>query len=62
MSEQPEHQIPDINVLPVRPLVQTLASRDSWVRVTFHGKEPPTKAEIERTIELLCMIRNGWDD
>ena len=41
--------IPEINTLPQRPILQALASPKSWGRVTFYGKEPPTKSEIART-------------
>lgn len=60
MAEQSDKSIPDIDMLPVRPIVQALASKDSWVRIIFYGQQPPTQAELDRTIELLCMIRNGW--
>lgn len=53
--------IPDIYNIPHHPILQTLASKDSWVKVDFFGKQPPTKAEIFRAIELLCMMHNGWD-
>lgn len=56
-----KREIPDINALPARPIMQTLVSKESWVRVVFYGKEPTTKDEIQRTIELLCMIHNGWE-
>lgn len=55
-------RIPHPDLLPVRPMVQALASKDSWVRVVFYGKKAPTVAEIDRTIEILCLIRNGWRD
>jgi hypothetical protein len=54
--------IPDIDLIPRHPILQALASKDSWVKVDFFGKEPPTKAEIFKTIEMLCMMHNGWDD
>lgn len=54
--------IPDIYNIPHRPILQALASKDSWVRVDFFGEQPPTRDEIFRTIELLCMMHNGWDD
>lgn len=60
---EPEQKIklpPSINELPARPILQTLVSKDSWVRVVFYGKEPTTIPEIDRAIELLCMMRNGW--
>ena len=56
------HGIPDIQALPCQPLLQTLVSRDTWVVVNFFGANPPTKAEILRSIELLCMMHNGWTD
>ena len=55
--------IPNINELPCRPLLQTLASKEAWVKVEFFRADiGPTKAEIYRTIELLCMTYNGWED
>lgn len=54
--------IPDINTLPPHPILHTLASKQSWVRVEFFGKEAPTRDEIYRTIELLCMMYDGWPD
>lgn len=52
--------IPDISLQPRHGVLQTLVSRDTWVRVSFFGKEPPTKAEIFRTMELLEMMHSGW--
>jgi hypothetical protein len=54
--------IPDINEVPEKPILQALASRDTWVRVTYHSRNPlpPTRAEIFRTMELLEMMYNYW--
>jgi hypothetical protein len=60
MSNEDKIRIPDLNPAEAHPILQTLASKDSWVRVVFYGPQSPTKAEIERTIELLCMMYNGW--
>lgn len=54
-------EIPDINELPCQPMLQTMVSRDTWVRVQFFRKDTVTRSELYRTIELLCMMYNGWD-
>src|SRR5262249_55633703 len=51
-------KIPDIDALPVHPILQTLASKDSWVRVVFYGKHPPTKAEQDLINEAARILRN----
>lgn len=45
MNRETTVKIPDIRNLPERSMVQALASKDSWVRVVFYSKEPPTKHE-----------------
>lgn len=54
--------IPDISELPQRPILQTLASKSSWVKVDFYKDGPITREEIYRTMELLAMIYNGWSE
>lgn len=55
-------ELPDrVANLPHHQILLTMASMDSWVSVDFYGKEAPTQAEIYRTIELLCLMHNGWD-
>ena len=52
--------IPNIHELPERPILQTLVSKDCWVRVVFYKQEGATRSEIFRTMELLEMMHNGW--
>lgn len=53
--------LPDFNTAEVHPILQAPCSTRSWVRVTFHGNQPPTRAEIFKTMELLEMMHNFWD-
>lgn len=57
---EPVITIPDIDALRHRPILQTMASRDCWVKVDFFKDEPVTKEEIFRTMQLLEMMHNGW--
>lgn len=53
--------IPCISELPERPILQTMASTSSWVRVVFYKDGGITRDEIYRTMEMLAMMYNGWD-
>lgn len=53
--------IPNISELPCRPALQTMVSRYTWVKVDFFRKDQVTRDDLYRTIELLCMMYNGWD-